>query len=231
MSIEMVRRFLVWLLLLPLFPIFLTAGPAGAGAGAGNQQSGEGDDDGDDSDDGDDEGDGEGDGDKTYTQADLDRILQRRLAREKKKLDKLEEYEKSHRELQELKKKQMSEAEKKQAEIDDLKKSVEAGQAALKARQEQLQERIIRQTVRSEAATMGFIDPDDAYLMADLSGVSIDEDTDEVDGVEKALKALAKAKPHLVKAEGAPDGQLGTPPRGGKRGRTKTEVPAPKIRL
>lgn len=44
-------------------------------------------------------------------------------------------------------------------------------------------------------------DPDDALNLADLSGVKVDEDGNvDKDALKAALAALAKAKPHLVKA-------------------------------
>jgi hypothetical protein len=69
----------------------------------------------------------------------------------------------------------------------------------------QLTETRIRHAVEMAAAAMRFHDPADAYALADLSTVEIADDG-QVRNVDTVLKALAKAKPHLVKgAEPAPN--------------------------
>lgn len=57
---------------------------------------------------------------------------------------------------------------------------------------------MIRNAVVLAATRANFHDPEDAFRLADLEGVQIGEDG-RVSGVEEALKALAKAKPHLVR--------------------------------
>jgi hypothetical protein len=69
-------------------------------------------------------------------------------------------------------------------------------------------DRLIRMETRVQAATLGFVNPDDAYHLADVSGISID-DEGNVKGVAEALAELAKVKPYLLK----PDAPRPTPPR------------------
>jgi hypothetical protein len=74
-------------------------------------------------------------------------------------------------------------AEKREAEVEDMR---------LKWRTD-----TIRAAVKLEALTMGFNDPADAYVQADLSGVQVG-DTGDVTGVKDAVAALIAAKPYLL---------------------------------
>lgn len=78
-------------------------------------------------------------------------------------------------------------------------KATEAEQkvAAAEARAADL---TLRLTVERAAGKMGFHDPDDAYRLIDRKAVELD-DEGEPTNVEKLLTDLAKAKPHLVKAD------------------------------
>ena len=60
----------------------------------------------------------------------------------------------------------------------------------------------LRLTVERTATKLGFHDPDDAFRLLDRKAVAMDDDGDPTN-VETLLKDLAKAKPHLVKADGA----------------------------
>src|SRR3990167_991004 len=59
----------------------------------------------------------------------------------------------------------------------------------------------IRQAVERSALTLN-VDPDEAYLLADLAGGEL-TDEGEVNGAEGARRKLVKAKPHLVKQSAA----------------------------
>ena len=101
-------------------------------------------------------------------------------------------------------------------EIDDASKSeterlaskaTEAEQK-LAAAEQRAADLALRMAVERAARKLGFIDEDDAYRLLDREAV---EDKDgEPANVEDLLKALAKAKPHLVKAE---DGDKDAKPR------------------
>lgn len=74
-------------------------------------------------------------------------------------------------------------------------------------RDDQLRDSAIRTTVFAEAAKAGFVDPEEAFRLADLSKVKVDDDG-SVSGASESVQALAEAKPHLLKTDGktkAPD--------------------------
>jgi hypothetical protein len=100
-----------------------------------------------------------------------------------------------------------AEQERKQAEMSEverLKAEVEQAKAAQQAAVEEVVTMRIKQALYTQAAQMGFHNPEDAYLMADLTEVELGEDG-EVSGVETALKELLKSRPYLAKSEVAPD--------------------------
>ncbi|PAD91626.1 phage scaffolding protein [Shouchella clausii] len=152
---------------------------------------------------------------KTFTQADIDRILADRLEREKKKqaetaerLKKLEEYEKAE---EERKKAEMTEAERLKAEKEEAdKKAAEAAEEAKKAL-EAANKRIIDTEIRAIARSLNANDPSDVLALMDKSGVEISEDG-SVKGVEEAVAALKEAKPWMFKAPVGADAAGGSNP-------------------
>lgn len=94
-------------------------------------------------------------------------------------------------------------------EIDDASKSeterlaskaTEAEQK-LAAAEQRAADLALQITVERAAGRLGFHDPDDAYRLIDRRAVELDDDG-EPKNVDALLTALAKAKPHLVKADG-----------------------------
>ncbi len=77
----------------------------------------------------------------------------------------------------------------------------------------QVEKATIRHAVEMAAIEMQFIDPSDAYALSDLSEVTVEDG--KVTGVDEALKALKKAKPHLVRQTPKPntDSQKHNTPR------------------
>ena len=103
----------------------------------------------------------------------------------RKKLDELEAAE------EERKAAQLSEVEKaKKAQAD--------AEAKARATEERLRTAAIRNAVVLAASKANFYDPEDAFRLADLAEVQVADDG-TVTGVDNALKALTKAKPHLVR--------------------------------
>jgi hypothetical protein len=102
--------------------------------------------------------------------------------------------------------KKVEDLEKKQQEAEDKDKSEVERLSTEKTRLEKEMEDLRREnatsTVRSEvriqAARMGFNNPDDAYRLLDLAKIDPEELGKDA---EKALKALAKDKPYLIKSE------------------------------
>jgi hypothetical protein len=95
-----------------------------------------------------------------------------------------------------------AESERKARDLTEAEKAVKRAELA-EQRATQLENQwrtsTIRHAVEMTAGGLNFADPDDAFRLADLAGVEIDATTGKVIGVEDALKALAKAKPHLIK--------------------------------
>lgn len=70
---------------------------------------------------------------------------------------------------------------------------------------------LIRAAVDRASRSMKFIDEDAAFALMDRSGIVVKDD-DTVEGVEDALKVLATARPHLIKAEEEGEGSGKAPP-------------------
>jgi len=111
---------------------------------------------------------------------------------------------------------EMSEVERLRKDIQDREAKLEA--AATQLRNERLQRAFSRE---AEKLKLRWANPealDDAFRLADLETVTVEEDGGRIDGMEAVLKALAKTKPYLfaqVKAQdtdgGAGTGTGGTP--------------------
>jgi len=114
-----------------------------------------------------------------------------------------------------------------EGEKSNLQKAVEerdAAQAKASKLEEDLQDTRIRNAISTEAARMGFRDPEDGYNLGDLSEVAYDATTGQVKGAKAMLTALLKDKGYLVDPELAKrleasgkDGHKGpgTPPKPG----------------
>ena len=116
---------------------------------------------------------------RTFTQDELDAIISKRLARERKAWEaQLEE---------ERKKAQMTEAEKAKADADDKSKEWERKVKAAN-------ERIFQAEVKASAAELGIVDPEVAFLMIKDN---VDED---LSNINQLLEDLIKQKPYLKKS-------------------------------
>lgn len=221
---SVVLQLLTWVLLLPVLPIFGVV-PGGGGDGGGNEDP----DDSDGGDDGDDDGEDGGGDDEFDKERAMATILNLRgIEKTQKKelreaLKKLEALEKEKRARDE---EEMSELEKAQARVKELEQAEADAKSLAEAQALEVNEKLIRAEVRVVAGTMGFVSPGDAYHLANLAEVSVD-DEGEVKGVEQALKALAKDKAYLLDEK--KEGGVGTPPRGGKRRSSKGEQAKPRI--
>lgn len=90
---------------------------------------------------------------------------------------------------------------RKRAEMTELERVKADLEAERKARQEaddRRQALALRTQVVTAAARMNFADPEDALRMLDQSALEVD-DAGNIDGLDAALNALAKAKPYLIK--------------------------------
>lgn len=136
------------------------------------------------------------DGGKTFTQEDLDRLIQQRLQRERKKWEQqLEE---------ERKKAAMTEAERLKAEKEEAERRAQEAQASAN-------QRLINAEARVQAVTLGIRPERVAYALklADLSAVDVDDsgNPDEA-AIKAALEAVLKDLPEL-KGAPAPQGPSG----------------------
>lgn len=84
----------------------------------------------------------------------------------------------------------------------------------------------IRAEARLIAKDLGFVDVDDAYKLADLSGAKVEADGN-VTGVKEVLEKLAKDKPHLIKqgGDGKPAGSGGSAGGGARGGGSGGKTP------
>jgi hypothetical protein len=177
-----------------------------------------------------------GNGDAKFTQADLDRIIGERLSRAeegavKKLLEQLglndaEELKGKLSKVAELDAAQQAELDRARSEAADWKAKAEQSDAASKAATVKANETLMRAAVLTQAAH--FHDPNEAWLYADKSRITVKEDG-TVDGAKEAVEAVVKAKPHLVKPERY---GKGTPRSGGGRGGNNgRELPKVKVSL
>lgn len=159
---------------------------------------------------------------KTFTQAELDEIIAKRIARVEKKYEgfddlktKLSEYESQAEE-------------KRQSELTDLQKAQEQAQqfetqlqeltAQLEAERNNARQQAIKNEFIKVASSANIIDIDAAMALSDLSAVEIGEDG-KVNGVDDVIKTLVENKPYLVaKKQTQP---IGTATNGGSGGQSE----------
>ena len=150
-------------------------------------------------------------GDKTFTQADLDRVVAERLAREKAKFGDYEDLKRKAAEFDKGQQAQLSEQEKLKAELEAEKaKGSKATEAA--------NQRMMKAELKLQAASQGVpVDRIAAVMkLADTAALKVSDDG-EVVGADEAIKACLKANPFLLAGvQGGPN--LGGNPNGGKPG-------------
>jgi len=118
--------------------------------------------------------------------------------------NRLAELEKTETERQ---KAQMTEEEKRTARLSELEKLAAEAQRDKERALADAASLRIRASIVAAAAMKGFMDPEDAFHLADLSNVTLKDDG-KVDGIEEALTALAKAKPYMLRQPGKPIPQI-----------------------
>ena len=129
-------------------------------------------------------GGGEG-SEKKFTQADIDAIVADRLKRERDKFSDYEDLKNKAKKLDDIEEANKTELERAQ---ETARKAEEDKNAALQRANEQL----VRAKFESAASRMGVKHPEDAFALADRSGVDISDDG-KIEGVETAVKALVEA--------------------------------------
>ncbi|WP_145412502.1 scaffolding protein [Paenibacillus xylanexedens] len=146
---------------------------------------------------------------KTFTQEELDAIVRDRLARDRKgredyddvkaKLTALEQAEEDRKKA-ELSATERLEAEKAEA-LERAQKAEQAKEAALTAANQRLIKAEFKTVARELNVRADALE--DAYVLANLTSVSVDDNGDPV-GVEDAVKALLTNKPYLIDVQKKP---------------------------
>lgn len=142
---------------------------------------------------------------KTFSQDDLERIVQQRLGREREKFSDYDDLKAKAARADELEQANQSEADKLRTRAErEAQKRADAEDRAAKA-QEKADSALKRAAVVSVAAQANAADPADVWTLLDKSSLSL-EDDGTVKGVKDAVDQLLKAKPHLQKRAGGFDG-------------------------
>lgn len=162
------------------------SGEGGEGEGAGG--GGEGGNDG-------------GGGDESFTQADVDRIVQERLARERQKYSDYDDVKAKAERYDELEAEQQSDLEKAEREAEQLRQENE------QLKQQQTSSRR-RRALERAAAEAKFHDPADAAAQIDEDLLEVDEDGN-VTNAEALVSDLAERKQYLVRSDDGGSGGSG----------------------
>lgn len=167
-----------------------------AEGGADGGEGGEGGDGGSDGSDG-------GSGGKTFTQAELDAAVQSRLSRAEKAAQKSLAKDLGYESVEAMQSALKPKDKDKKDSLDpaDIDKLVDE---RIKEREREQNDKTFKRLLNAEVKVManelGFADWEDAATLADLSDVK-ENDKGELEGVKESLEALAKKKPHLLKAK------------------------------
>lgn len=163
---------------------------------------------------------------KTFSQAELDELIAKRIDRERKKYEKYADYDEIktkaseyEKVLEEKRLAELSEAERAQDQAKKFEEEKKELTAQLDAVRKQAESEKIRNKFNKVATDANIAYLDDAIALADLSAVSIDEDG-RVVGMDDVVKALVDNKPFLVGKKAQQP--IGEPSNGGKQDNEKT---------
>ncbi|GAB2567467.1 hypothetical protein [Leucobacter ruminantium] len=128
------------------------------------------------------------------TQADLDRIVESRLARERSKFADYDDLKKKAAEHDAYLESQKDEHQK---ALDKTKADTESAVA------QRFLSKLVSTEVKAIAATLGFNDPSDALAVIDAEKLPVKDDEPDTEAIKAAVEKLAFDKPYLVKAGSA----------------------------
>lgn len=128
------------------------------------------------------------------TQADLDAIIQARLAREQARFSDYDDLKTKAGELETIKASQLSDLEKAQA----AQTAAEKKAADLETK---FQANALRSSVVTEAVKAGAVNPDQVLALIDQKSLTVGDDG-TVTGATEAVAAFLAANPHMVAAAG-----------------------------
>jgi len=163
-------------------------------------------------------GDGDDDGEKKFTQAELDRIVQDRIARVQPKppADYADLQAKAQK-LAELEAKDNTELDNAKARIADLEGKLSTAEAERDTARGESTTTRLQMAVVAEAAKQKAVNPDQVFRLLPKDAVTIGDDG-QVTGAESAVKAFIEANPHFVGAQRTPASRL----QGGGDGDSKS---------
>jgi len=176
---KFLKKYLLCFLLFPVLPAFRVDGD-GAG-GDGDKGGDDGDKGGDDEANKDKKEDKKED-EKLFSQEQLDSVIGKRLAKEKKAWDKAKKEEEDKAKLSETDRLKLEKADAEKASADVLKTA---------------NERLAKAVVMTKAVALKIVDPDAAYTLMDKTDVDV-SDSGKVTGIDEALAKLIKDKPYLI---------------------------------
>lgn len=126
----------------------------------------------------------------TFTQEQVDRMVQDRLARERKKYEGFDELRQKAEQFDQLQ-------EQRKTEVQKAQERAQKAEEAAQARVEAANERLIQAAVLSAATNHRAIKPEHLYRLIDREAVTVGDDG-QVTGAEDAVKAFLDANPEYV---------------------------------
>lgn len=156
---------------------------------------------------------------RSFSQADVDRIVKERLARAKAEPPAdYEELKAAKAKLDELEAANSTELEKAQKRLADMERKTADAEA-------RAQENLLRAQVVAEAARKNVVDPDAAVALLDRSLIEFDQDGSPKN-IAQAMDSLLEAKPYLVAASGGTRGSAdqGARQQGGPKQLARSEL-------
>lgn len=144
--------------------------------------------------------------DRTFTQDQVDRIVQERLARQKAQYAGYDELKQKAEQFDKLEAERMSELEKATKRAADLERELAATSQAR-------QESVLRASVIAEAAKRNVIDPDAALALIDRASLEFDPEGNPTN-VAEAMDSLLEQRTYLVAPQGGARGNADLGARG-----------------
>ena len=144
--------------------------------------------------------------DRTFSQAEVDRIVQERLARQKAQYAGFDELKTKAEQFDQLREQQMTDLEKANKRAADLERELTAATTAR-------QESILAAAIVAEAAKRHVVDPEAAVALIDRSTLQFD-DTGNPTNIAQAMDSLLEQRSYLVAAAGGARGNADLGARG-----------------
>ncbi|MCY9532972.1 hypothetical protein M5X04_27050 [Paenibacillus alvei] len=152
---------------------------------------------------------------KTFTQAELDDIVAKRLDRERKKYGDYDDLKTKLTELQaaedERKRGELTEIERYKADLEKEKSTKQTLESELNTLRESVKQERIRNAFITAATAANIAYIEDAWALANKSEIKVDDDG-KVVGVDVLIASLVESKPFLVAQNPTKPKTIGDPP-------------------